>query len=139
MANLRGVADLTNASRILQMAMTFAASGALFLFTIWRLRKMADPHEYFPPAVVMAVLVSYHLNLYDLTLLLLPVVALVAFGDRSIPTQLCLGAFFLFPVFVVFDIVLSFVVVEFALLLLTSKNRRGESTVPYSLLSNQQG
>ena len=46
------------------------------LWTGYRLTRISKMGDYFATALLCSVLVSYHMNLYDLSLLVLPVILL---------------------------------------------------------------
>jgi len=87
MPNLRGLIDTLTGSLTgtgLSHIVTIVVSAALFLATMWQVRKSGDAVFYpFALGIVVTILISYHALPYDL-ILLLPV-ALLLFGGQIRP------------------------------------------------------
>lgn len=81
MPNLRGLLYGLGGQylpHLLLLCLTLAASGLLFLWVSYLLRKEQDEAAAFGVAVIGALLLSYHLHTHDFTLLLLAVALLAA-------------------------------------------------------------
>lgn len=86
MPNLRGLVSLLHiADPPLQTILALILSITLFIVAVLIVKRQSSPERQFALLVPFAVLVSFHLNLHDLALLLLPI--FVALQDRDWNTE----------------------------------------------------
>jgi hypothetical protein len=74
MTNLRGVIETLGGTR----GVTLAISACIFLWCA--LRRFRDDAFEFSAAILCASLISYHMHAYDLTILLIPIAAVLEFS-----------------------------------------------------------
>jgi hypothetical protein len=138
MANLRGLLYACGTSHLPAhdgFAVVAAASAALLLVCIVRLSRNPDQAALVAAAVLCAVLVSYHLNIHDLTLLLLPLLLLA----NRVPVAAVLAAYCLPAVLWLFasaDTYFLLALPTLALLLLALHTARAEPTVADTVIEH---
>jgi len=135
MANIRGLLNTFIHSGHELTAVTVTLSVVVGGITLYCLRKFTDPRDYLPAASAMSLLVSYHSNIHDLAILLIPILSLVATKTRTVATHVCLGLCFVFPFFLALGIVPYFAVIAIFLWILTLHRDQGvafQSTEKYT-------
>jgi Glycosyltransferase family 87 len=93
--NLRGVLALSGFSAHTAVILTVVISAALFLLIAWNLRNQHSPEILFPPLITFALMSGVYVNAHDLSLLFIPVVAMLGQGRKS--TSICAGTCFGMP------------------------------------------
>lgn len=94
--NLRGFIDIFGLSPKVTVELTVVLSVILFMAVAWRLRHRNDVRDLFPPMIALTLIISLNVNLHDFSLLLIPVLAMLAAGSRR--SYLCVGACYCMPV-----------------------------------------
>jgi hypothetical protein len=97
MPNLRGMMAALGLGAHSALILTAIFSVLLFMVVAWRLRSEHSPIVLFPPLIALALLVCFHLNAHDLTILIVPVLALLVEEKKS--TSICAAACFCMPIF----------------------------------------
>lgn len=95
--NLRGIMDLSGVSVHTALILTVVISAVLFLLVAWHLRNQRSPEVLFPPLAALALVTSIHVNTHDLSLLLIPIVAMLVQKRKA--AALVAGACFCMPLF----------------------------------------
>ena len=101
-ANLRGLLYGCGGKYLphsLLLGLTFLLSLALLMWTVYLVRKEQDQGTAFAAAIIGALLLSYHIHIYDLTVLLLPI-ALLAGRDAKYFREI-VAACFIMPLLLV--------------------------------------
>ena len=128
MPNIRGVVTAIGAHGKPELIAVVVLSTLLLVPVFLRLRSVDSVKDLLPSVIAFTMLISFHLNLHDLSLLLVPLVAMLVKDRKS--TYLCASACFLLPLFVIFGQVLWFTLVVGAVLYFTLRQLENQSVTP---------
>ena len=95
--NIRGILGLLGVDGHHALIFAILISALLFLLVAWYLRNEQSPEILFPPLVALALLTSIHVNVHDLSILFIPVLAMLVQENKS--TSICAAACFCMPLF----------------------------------------
>jgi Glycosyltransferase family 87 len=82
MPNLRGLVLDVGLHGAAGLAVLGAGSVLLCAASVWFLRNQQSPAAFYPPVIVLTCLISFHLNVHDLSLLMVPIAALFGVNTR---------------------------------------------------------
>jgi hypothetical protein len=128
MPNFRGVLCTMGLSGHAVTVFSAALSILLILLVAWRLRMRRSPEILFPALIAMALPIGAHLYAHDLTLLFIPVLALLVMERNSM--TLGAGAAYCLLLFVILGHVAFFCFVILWILALTLKAAGAEPPPP---------
>lgn len=122
MPNLHGLLLNLGLRGVVGLVLVAVLSLALCLLAFWQLRGQRSAAALFPPVVVLTMLISFHLNIHDLSLLMVPVAAFA--GQNTKSAHLAAAACFSIVLFGIFGHIAPFALVLCGLLWFSLRQAR---------------
>jgi len=133
MPNLRGILSAVGLSADAALVFSAVLSVLLFMLVAWQLRREHSPLILFPPLVALTRLLSPHVNAHDLSILLIPILALFVTEKKS--ASICASVCFCYPLFLIVGHTAFFFFVICAVLWMTLITGRSECPVDAQVAS----